>query len=212
MTLPVQMTDRWRDRHTDGSDAGTVYWHMLMGDQPKVTGLAEQAQQRLAPFAAGLHMTPHRWLHMTTLAAGPATSFSSQQLRQMTRTAASLLAGMPPVTITLGRVLYHPEAIMLGVAPAEALQPIRDAAWQATRLATGVQKTGTAPPRWTPHITICYSTCDRPAQPLIDALGFHLPSCDIQVSALSLVIQHGPERTWNWSVIDTIHLGEPART
>jgi 2'-5' RNA ligase superfamily len=110
----------------------------------------------------------------------------------MTRTAARLLAGMPPVTITLGRVLYHPEAIMLGVAPAGALQPIREAALQATRLATGVQKTGTAPPRWTPHITICYSTCDRPAQPLIDALGFRLPSCDIQVSALSLVIQHGP--------------------
>ena len=39
MTLPVQMTDRWRDRHTDGSDEGTVYWHMLMGDQPKVPAL-----------------------------------------------------------------------------------------------------------------------------------------------------------------------------
>ena len=185
---------------------------MLMGDQSKVTSLAEQAQQRLAPFAADLHMTPQRWLHMTTLAAGPITSFSSQQLQHMTRTAASLLAAMPPVTMTLGRVLCHREAIMLGVAPAGALQPIRGAAWQATRLVTGVQETGTAPPRWTPHITICYSTCDRPAQPLIDALGLHLPSCAIQVSALSLVIQHGPERTWNWSVIDTIHLGEPART
>jgi hypothetical protein len=96
---------------------------------------------------------------------------------------------------------------MLGVAPAEALQPIRDAAWQATRLAAGVQKTDTDPPGWIPHVTICYSTSDRPAQPLIDALGFHLPSCDIQVSALSLVIHHGPERTWTWSVIDTIHLG-----
>ena len=95
---------------------------------------------------------------------------------------------------------------MLGVAPAEALQPIRGAALQATQLARGVQKTGTAPPRWTPHITICYSICDRPAQPLIDALGFHLPSCDTQASALSLVIQHGPEPAWNWSIIDTIHL------
>jgi hypothetical protein len=75
MTLPTQMTDRWRDRHTDGSDTGTVYWHMLMGNQPKVTGLAQQAQQRLAPFAADLHMTPHRRLHMTTLVAGSATSF-----------------------------------------------------------------------------------------------------------------------------------------
>jgi hypothetical protein len=75
MTLPTQMTDRWHDRHTDGPDEGTVYWHMLMGDQPGVTSIAQQAQQRLAPFAADLHMTPHQWLHMTTLAAGPATSF-----------------------------------------------------------------------------------------------------------------------------------------
>ena len=108
MTLPTQMTGRWRDRYADGPDEGTVYWHMLMGNQPKVTSLAEQAQQRLAPFAADLHMTPQKWLHMTTLAAGPATSFSSQQLRQMTRTAAVLLAGMPPVTITLGRVSTTP--------------------------------------------------------------------------------------------------------
>jgi hypothetical protein len=149
MTLPVQMTDRWH-RHRDGSDTGTVYWHMLMGDQPKVTGLAEQAQQRLAPFAAGLHMTPHQWLHMTTLVAGPAARFSSQQFQQMTRTAVRLLAGMPPVAITFGGVLYHPEAIMLGVAPAEALQPIRGAALQATRRAAGVQKSGTAAPGWTP--------------------------------------------------------------
>jgi hypothetical protein len=212
MTLPTQMTDRWHDRHKDGSDTGTVYWHMLMGNQPRVTGLAEQAQQRLAPFAADLHMTPHQWLHMTTLAAGPATSFSSQQFQQMTHTAASLLADVPPVTITLGRVLYHPEAIMLGVTPAEALQPIRDAALQATQLAAGVQETNTAPPCWTPHITICYSIADRPARPLIDALGLQLPSCDIQISALSLVIQHGPERTWNWNIINTIHLGEPAQT
>ncbi len=130
----------------------------------------------------------------------------------MTRTAASLLADVPPVTVTLGRVLYHPEAIMLGVTPAETLQPIHDAAVQATQQATGTPDTGTDPPSWIPHITICYSTADRPAQPLIDALGLQLPSCDIQVSALSLVIQHGPERTWDWSIIDTIHLGEPART
>jgi 2'-5' RNA ligase len=212
MTLPTQMTDRWHDRHKDGSDTGTVYWHMLMGNQPKVTGLAQQAQQRLAPFAADLHMTPHQWLHMTTLVAGPATRFSSQQLQQMTRTAAGLLTDVPPVDVTLGHVLYHPEAIMLGVAPAEALQPIHNAAHQATRLAADVLETDPVCPDWLPHITICYSTADRPAQPLIDALGLQLPSCRIQVSALSLVIQRGPERTWNWTVIDTIHLGAPVRT
>jgi hypothetical protein len=93
----------------------------------------------------------------------------------MTCTAATLLADVPPVTVTLGRILYHPEAIMLGVVPAEALQPLRDAALQATRLAAGSQETDAVPARWTPHITICCSISDRPAQPLIDALGVQPP-------------------------------------
>jgi 2'-5' RNA ligase len=212
MTLPAQMADRWHDRREDGPGEGTVYWHMLMKDQPKVADLAEQAQRRLAPFARGLHMTPYEWLHMTTAVAGPAASFSDEQLQRMTRMAATLLADMPPVTVTLGRILYHPEAIMLGVVPAEALQPLRDAALQATRLATGSQETDTVPARWTPHITICYSISDQPAQPLIDALGLQLPSRDIEISALNLVIQHGPERHWDWSVVGTIRLAAHART
>jgi 2'-5' RNA ligase len=211
MMLPVQMTDRWRDRREDAAGEGTVYWHMLMKDQPRAAELAREAQQRLAPFAAGLHLPPPEWLHMTTLVAGPARNFTAGQLQQMARTAASLLTGTAPVAVTLGRILYHPEAIMLAVTPASALQPVRDAAAQATRLVTGSQETGTAPPGWAPHITICYSTCDQPAQPLINSLGLQLPSRDIQISSLSLVVQHGPERSWDWEIIDTIHLGQAAR-
>lgn len=212
MMLPVQMADRWRDRAEPKPGQGTVYWHMLMRDQPQVAALARQAQQRLAPFASGLHMTPQEWLHMTTLVAGPAASFSDDQLQEMTRTAARLLADMPPVTVTLGRILYHPEAIMLGVTPNQALQPIRDAALQATQLVTDIQETCTAPAQWTPHITICYSTSDQPAQPLIDMLGLQVPRCNIQISALNLVIQHGPELRWDWSIVGTIRLAAPART
>jgi hypothetical protein len=51
-----------------------------------------------------------------------------------------------------------------------------------------------------PHITICYSTSSQPAKPIVDVLGTRLPGCDIDISALSLVIQHGPERAWDWSI------------
>jgi hypothetical protein len=43
-------------------------------------------------------------------------------------------------------------------------------------------------------------------------LGTRLPGCDIDISALSLVIQHGPERAWDWSIVSTIRLATPART
>jgi hypothetical protein len=82
MSLPTQMTNRWQHRDEPGTGEGTVYWHMLMGDYPEVTGLARQAQQQLAPFATGLHMTPLNLLHMTTLvAARPAASLTSSSSR-----------------------------------------------------------------------------------------------------------------------------------
>lgn len=77
-------------------------------------------RKRLCGFN-GLHFTPPEWLHMTTLVVGPAARYSAGQLRQMIQTAGQLLTDIPPITITLGRILYHPEAIVLSVTPAAAL-------------------------------------------------------------------------------------------
>ena len=75
MGLPDQMTDRWRNRPEPAPGEGVVSWHMLMRDYPEVVDLARRAQRRLAGFD-GLHMTPLRWLHVTTLLAGPAADFA----------------------------------------------------------------------------------------------------------------------------------------
>jgi hypothetical protein len=134
--LPTQMIDRWQHRADPAPGEGTVYWHMPMDGYPEVVSLARSARQRLAPFG-GLHMTPLERLHMTTMVAGPVSDFTADQLERMARTAADLLSTMPPAAVTVGRILYHPEAIMLGVSPAKALLPIRNAAVTATRLVTG---------------------------------------------------------------------------
>ncbi len=185
MSLPDQMTDRWQDRPEPPPGEGVVSWHMLMHDYPRVVDLARQAQQRLAGFD-GLHMTPLRWLHVTTLLVGPAADISPDKLRQMTQTAADLLATTPPAAVTLGQVLYHPEAIMLAVTPAETLTAIYDAARRATHQVTGAHAPDGQPARWRPHVTICYSMSSQPAKPIIDALGARLPGCDIDIDALSL--------------------------
>jgi 2'-5' RNA ligase len=209
MTLPAQMADRWACRPEPAPGEGTVYWHLLMRDHQQVIELARQAQQRLAGFS-GLHMTPLKWLHMTTLVAGPAALFSDHQLQQMTRAAAEHLADTPPITVSLGRILYHPEAIMLGVTPAQALAPIYEAAHAATRTVLCSEEPSAGMEGWTPHITFCYSTASQPASPIIDALGLHMPSCDVEIDRLSLVIQHGPERDWSWTPVGNVRLTEPA--
>jgi 2'-5' RNA ligase len=180
-----------------------------MRDYPAVGDLAQQAHDRLGSFT-GLHVTPLEWLHMTALVAGPIEQFTLPQIKQMAASAAACLAGTPPITVSLGKILYHPEAIMLAVTPAEALAPIRAAALTATREITGSGSGDDG--QWTPHVTLCYSTARQAAEPIIDALGMQLPERQIQVSAVSLVIQNGPERDWRWTVASTVRLGTPVVT
>jgi 2'-5' RNA ligase len=207
-TVPAQMTDRWHDRTEPGPDESDLYWHMLMKDHPQVIDLAQEAQQRLARFP-GLHMTPLQRLHMTTLLAGPAEEFSQDQLQQMIKIASARLTGTTAVTVTVGGFLYHPEAIMLAVKPRRALASIHDAVQAATRAVTGSHDPGSDPPPWVPHITVCYSTAEQATAPIIAALGPHTRECQIQISTVSLVIQHGPERLWDWRTVGAVHLPTP---
>jgi 2'-5' RNA ligase superfamily len=110
-------------------------------------------------------MTPPQWLHMTTYVAGPAEQFTDEQMQRMTAVASDYLADVPPITVSLGKILYHREAIMLAVTPADDLAPIRAAALSATNAVTNSMSGGEA--TWTPHITLCYSTTEQAAQPVI---------------------------------------------
>jgi 2'-5' RNA ligase len=210
-TPPAQMTDRWHNRAEPGPDESTIYWHILMNDQRQVVDLAQDAQQRLARFP-GLHMTPLERLHMTALVAGPADHFSQGQLRQMITVASTMLADTPAVTVTVGGFVYHPEAIMLDVKPKRALTSVHEAVRAATRAVTGDQGPDGTPPRWIPHVTVCYSTAEQATAPILAALGPQQRQCQIQISTVSLIIQDGPERLWDWRTAGAVHLAEPART
>lgn len=183
-----------------------MYWHVLVGDHPQVQGLAREAQERLSGFT-GFHMTPLQRLHITTLAAGPADEITSDEMSEMLTSAELSLSKTPPITISLGRVLYHPEAIMLEVLPQRALDPLLEAAESATSAVTGrpcVARTSAS--SWTPHVTLCYSTAWQPAEPVITALGQRLRGCEATVDALSLVVQRGSEFLWDWHRAGTAHL------
>lgn len=204
--LPDQLVDRWEHRSDASPGAGTVYWHVLVGHHPQVQELVIEAQKRLSGFG-GLHMTPLQWLHITTLIAGTTNDIVPDDMKKMLTDAELSLSQTLPITISLGRVLYHPEAIVLEVQPDHALGPILEAAQFATSAVTGENGvTGTPASSWMPHITLCYSTARQPAEPIISALGKTLPSCEITVDALSLVIQRGPERLWDWHHVGTAYL------
>jgi 2'-5' RNA ligase len=212
--LPERFTGRWTDGHgSAGPEYGLLWWLVLLGTDPQLRSAARAAQSRISNFP-GLHMTPLRWLHLTVLIAGPAGQISEHARNEMLAIARSSLSGTGPIAIELSRIFYHAEAIALTAHPAEALSPIREAAQRATLEVTGHSGTDDrSSPQWTPHVTLCYSTSDQPAQPIIGALGKQLPKCQVSVDNLSLVVQQGAEWLWNWSPVGAVSLrgSPPAR-
>jgi 2'-5' RNA ligase len=198
------MADRWQGRAEPSPGQGMLYWHILLGDSPQVKALASIAQERLARFS-GLHFTPKRWLHVTTFAVGFIEEFTDTDIRNMVARARSLLSDIPPAKVTLGKILYHPEAVALGVEPSGVLDPVRD----AVRAAAMNGETTEHEP-WIPHVTLAYSTSVQPAAPIIATLGRKLPEYHISVNCINLVVQEGAERLWHWRSVAEIPLGSPA--
>ena len=208
--LPTQLRNRWADRAEPAAGEGTIYWHMLVGDHPEVREVARAAQASIGDVS-GFHLTPLQWLHMTTLVVGSTNDVTHVQMTEMVSLANQELATTPPITVQLGRVLYHPEAIMLGTRPEGALAPILRATQTATRTVLGRDGQINSGTSWTPHMTLLYSTADQPAEPVISALGKEVAGCELTIDRVTLVIQHGAERLWDWQPVGAAHLqGQPA--
>jgi 2'-5' RNA ligase len=205
-SLPAQFTSRWEDNRVRPSYEDAVCWHLLLGGHAGVQSTAADARRRLARFA-GLHMTPPQWLHVTVLRAGTTDRISQDDMKQMLARAQDALARTPPVTMTLQRILYHPEAIALSVSPESALAPLLAAARNATRGALGEDTAGnTREEAWVPHLTLCYSTTRQLAAPVIAELGKTLPASEVTIGEMSLVVQEGPEHLWNWHIAGSVRL------
>lgn len=203
--LPKQMINRWQNRNEVGPDQGTIYWHILLGDQPEARDFAEATQKRLSDFS-GLHMTPPQWLHITTLVVGSTDEITDEQQQEMLDFASGIFAELPPIEVTLSRLLYHPEAISLAVHPTDRLNKIRKAVQTTTLKVTGREGHTEGPGRWIPHMTLAYSEAEQPAEPLITALGRELPTLEITIDAVSLVLQCGAERLWDWHAVGRVPL------
>jgi 2'-5' RNA ligase len=182
-----------------------LYWHVLLGEDPAVRAIVQEAHDRLAGLP-GLDLVPHEFIHLTTFIAGYSHEITEQQIGVMAEKATQQLATVEPITVTLGRVLYHPEAIVLEARPADRLRPLLEAAKFATRAATG--RDGLlAHDAWIPHVTVAYSSADGPAAPIIGALGKRLPDREVTIRSIHLVNQDGPETVWDWRPLTEIRLG-----
>jgi len=202
--FPVQMEDHWRPEPGEDQDRARLMWFIRVGDYPAVAAMAEVAWTRLAGLH-GLDLVPREWLHVTTLITGFADEITGDQVEDMTNHARRVLTGLVRPRIMLGRVLYHPRAVMLDAGPAGTLEPVLRAVQDATVAATGREGTLHRAP-WMPHVTLAYGSAMRPAGPVIDALGKSVPGGEVAISAISLVSQK-PKQMFKWDLIATVPVG-----
>jgi 2'-5' RNA ligase len=201
--LPTQMTTHWWQRPGRLPGRELYHWHMLFHDQPKVHELVAIAQKKLAG-QPGLDMIEIPWLHMTTYIVGFADEVPDSAIEAMTTDVRRRLSQVAPIRVSLGRVGYASNAIVLPVEPLDALSPILDAVRGATR-ATGCEgHTDTDP--WLPHISVAYSNTTMPAAPIIAALGRWLPKTEITIRSINLVSQTQVGRSWQWRPVAEVHL------
>ena len=202
---PSQMVNRWENRPEPKPGQGQLYWHVLFKDEPRLQALASSAQEKLMPFA-GLHLTPKQWLHLTVMLAGFSEDFTDASINEMTTCADQLLSSVSPITITFSKFWYHPEAIVLGIQQSDSLNSLFEAVQNATNT-VGAHCKARDNGLWNPHVTLAYSAAAQSASPIIAALGHDVPSCEVTVRRVNLVVQEGPERLWNWRSLAEIPLG-----
>ena len=177
---------------------------MLFHDQPAVHELVAAAQARISGLT-GLDLIPAPWLHLTTYVVGFADEIADSAIDEMTAQARRLLSVIPPVQISLGRVGYATEAIVLTAEPFDALTPVLNAVRDASRAAGCEGHTDINP--WLPHISIAYSNAAIPTAPIIAALGRWLPRTEITIRSVSLVAQTQVGRSWQWRPVAEVFLG-----
>jgi 2'-5' RNA ligase len=202
--MPAMMADHWWQRPGRRPGRDQYHWHVLFHDQPAVRELAATAQRRLAGLP-GLDPVPLDWLHLTTLVLGFADEVPGHRVEAMTAAARRALAAEAPIPVTLGRVVYHPEAVVLAVEPLGALGPVLAAVSSASASAGCDGEPGTDP--WFPHVSVAYSNTVGPAAPVIDALGRWLPRTEITIRSVSLVAQTQVGHSWQWRTVAEVFLG-----
>ena len=203
--LPTQMTSHWWQRPGRRPGREQYHWHMLFDDQPKVHELAAAAQQKLAD-QPGLDMVPLPWLHLTTYVVGFADEVPDSAIEELTADARRRLSQVAPIQVSLGRVGYGAEAIVLPAEPFDALTPVLDAVRDATRGAGCEGYTATDP--WLPHVSIAYSNASIPTAPIIAALGRWLPQIEITIRSINLVAQTQVGRSWQWRPVAEVLLAQ----
>ncbi|MCO5974837.1 2'-5' RNA ligase family protein [Actinoallomurus sp. WRP6H-15] len=147
---------------------------------------------------------------MTTQIVGFVDEISDSEVQAMITAVSERLRSVEPAEVSLGRPLFHSEAVVLSVVPRDGLDAVRAEVRQA--VATTVRTNRLADdPDWVPHLSVAYSNAEAPAEPVIGAMQPPPIPIDIRIDAIDLVSQERVGHSYVWDRIATVHLGLSGR-
>jgi hypothetical protein len=186
-------------------------FHVTFDGLPPVTALAAAARSRLAGLL-GLDLVPDEWLHLTMQDVGFSDEVTGTDREAIIAAATTSLAALPPVTVTTGPPVLAREGILCWVAPAGALDPVRDAVRAAISEVRGSNRVPDSAEwaRWSPHVSLAYANADGPAEPFRAALDGCTDVATVTVRAVDLIRLGRDRQMYEWEPIARLPLGGTA--
>jgi 2'-5' RNA ligase len=203
--FPEQMSDHWWWRPGVRPGRRLLVWHILFHDHADIQALVAECQNRLGGVA-GIDAVPAEWLHMTTQIIGFEDEISSGEMQDMTAAAAKRLQLLGPVRVEVGKPLFHSEAVVLGIRPPQALDPVRAGIREAIAETVAAHQLDDEP-EWTPHISVAYSNSEGPAAPVMAALRPRPAPRSATIREVHLVSQVRDGHLYRWEQVTAVPLG-----
>jgi 2'-5' RNA ligase len=195
---PDRMRDHWWWRPGWRAGRRMYTWHVTFDDQPQLHELVRNYQAALAPLP-GLDLVPMCWLHLTMQGIAFTDEVSLQDVADIAEATRKRLATQQPVALSVGPAAVDPEAIMLDVSPAGALDPVRTTIRTAIADVEGAARVP-EPENWTPHISVAYSNSDGTATPYAEALSMVTQTpINLTVSAVHLIELSRDTHLYRWT-------------
>ncbi|TDD93490.1 2'-5' RNA ligase family protein [Actinomadura rubrisoli] len=141
--------------------------HILPAGQTEVCNLVRQYQDKLAGLD-GLDLIPAEWLHMTTRIVGFDDEISAAEAEATVAGVVDRFRRLAPVEAELGKLWLHSEAVMLGIRPSRALDPVRAAIREATTAAVRAARSAETPHPQPPN-PVCTRVAARSTAPCCHA-------------------------------------------
>ncbi|WP_198036857.1 2'-5' RNA ligase family protein [Nocardia sp. BMG51109] len=209
MKMDERTRDHWWWRPGWRPGRSFYTWHLTFADNSAAAGLVEQFAPTLADIPTMQPVAPNG-LHITIQGIGFADAVSSNDLERIADTASEILQHSQRFEIVLGRPVADRETIGLPVVNPGPLTRVRSNLQSAIGAVWGDDCIPERTDRFTPHLTLAYSTGEAiiaDLQRVLVRSGLGDAEITEPVTEISLIELNRDNHRYEWKNVGTMELG-----